>query len=350
MTEKQNIVTDLNGCYCEATKENYDKLISDGIKAHFEFSNNFKVLGVNSHYDMWASSAYSTKQIKLNSNNEWVYVEEEVKEEFAYYVLQVENKFIHYDNKEQYIKNRDIWKEYTNNGYNSWGIYQNGHLCSFHTFIENPSFNENKTLKIDNSLPNYVGLSDYKPTFLSADLKIDKEKESVEIGYQPSFFEQRPTELENELCEKYFNKIKKEIISIKDGDNVYEFVKPDFECEIFKKDRTYFIGCLYDEGYVFPCAWSEDGKIIDDFIDDCIYKEYNIESKNLTPIVKEKPWYEKLNNSNGILCKDLNGKIRYAINYLQVKNTIYDDNSCGWKPEDLLPLDNDEIEALKVKE
>ena len=94
---ESNIVTDLNNCYCEATEEHYDSLIDDGFLDGSEdeidiqinelmrdslfiliYPNDNKIF--QKTIDLEDKFFYKEDRIKikLNSNNEWVYMEEDL--------------------------------------------------------------------------------------------------------------------------------------------------------------------------------------------------------------------------------------------------------------------------------
>jgi hypothetical protein len=84
---KEEIVTDFENCYCKATQDNYDRLVSDGYsKDEYDTFKELTANGFDAYLNISKGSILSAsprwkpttaKQIKLNSNNEWVYVEED---------------------------------------------------------------------------------------------------------------------------------------------------------------------------------------------------------------------------------------------------------------------------------
>lgn len=139
----------------------------------------------------------------------------------------------------------------------------------------------------------------------------------------------------------------KSLLSITDGVTVYEFEKPDFECELLKVvihqcGNSHFLGYVKIEDYIYSCQWDING--------------YNWDMQlkrrfNLTPIIKEKPWYEDESNFP-CLCAFGNDKIeqaRIAVEYIKTEGRLYFDknkgmysHAVGWKKI--------EIETLKIKE
>ena len=93
-----------------------------------------------------------------------------------------------------------------------------------------------------------------------------------------------------------------ETISVVDENGkVYEFEKPDFECELLKvlfdhNNKAYIIGYSLDVrkelGYPYPKTWTIDGKCYDD--DDTLDGDFN-----LTPIKPK--WYEDESNFPALL-------------------------------------------------
>lgn len=68
---KKNI--NIQNIWCKNTKENYDKLLEYGAKAHFDFKPEYEFLSTNSFCDMWCCKVYGKKEIRL-LNNEFQFV------------------------------------------------------------------------------------------------------------------------------------------------------------------------------------------------------------------------------------------------------------------------------------
>ena len=132
------------------------------------------------------------------------------------------------------------------------------------------------------------------------------------------------------------DKYEKKTLSIKDDDKVYEFVNPDFECELFSVRKEVVFGiALIDMGHSDdwrPLRWNAKG---------IIYGK-DMEEYNLTPIVKEKHWYEVESNFPRICWygnRELESVIivKNKVKYLEYIN----------HDKTLDPLTNEEIESLK---
>ena len=122
---------------------------------------------------------------------------------------------------------------------------------------------------------------------------------------------------------------KNEVLSIKDGDKVYSFEKPDFECEFWKitkekpNGRKWVMGYYINSCIQKPAMWLlKDGMCYED-------SDYN-----LTPIKLK--WYEDDRNEN------IKAIIRRCVNRAE------EDDSLGY--EDFFKMiTNEEIDQLKVK-
>ena len=137
--------------------------------------------------------------------------------------------------------------------------------------------------------------------------------------------------------------VEKETLTIKDGDKVYEFEKPDFEIVLDRVVNGKVFGFKVEHDLM--CFWDEKGicTVIGAGVQ-LVQRFYHNECWNLTPIVKEKPWYEVESNFPRI-CWYGNRELESVI---MVKNKVkylkYINHA-----KTLDPLTNEEIESLKVK-
>lgn len=112
-----------------------------------------------------------------------------------------------------------------------------------------------------------------------------------------------------------------ETISISDGDKVYEFEKPDFNCKLLFYSDNEIHGVFRNEGSYYSCEWSAITGIALHSTETVI----ELSDYNLTPLKKQ--WYEDESNFKALLFRPKNSNFTIAKNKGQFLNLKLN----GWR-------------------
>jgi len=107
-----------------------------------------------------------------------------------------------------------------------------------------------------------------------------------------------------------------------------KFIKPEFECELWHRDRTYILGKVRLPYDIKLCRWDMDTGICRED-----------EKYNLTPYQEKKEWYRDESNFPCVIVDKMNhNDIRIVKENMGINWEVY------------RPATNEEIDSLKIKD